>query len=377
MKKFVVLLAVLAMVFAFTAEAMADASVYGSARFRTYWQDVDPDQPGVDSDGDVEWRIGHLTRFGVKFAHGDVTGHFELDARAGQAGATDNIEAGANSSRLGNMRLRLNYGEWNFGAGKLMVGQNYPLFNIAVSGVNYNSGGLQPWGGIAYTDARTSQIRLTFGNLKIAFLPPDTSVVNGATYAGYTDVDTMLPKIELEYDLNVEFGKFQFIGGYQNYSIDATVNGGNSLDVTSYVLAAAGKHNFGAAYFNWGISYRLNGGPYDCWTSVNETPLLNAAGTDLEDTTTLGFVAALGFKLSDMTTLEVSYSKLMAESDLPGTWEDDAQAFAFMAKFTMAPGVYIIPEFLILDNEDIVANGVSTNQTKTTVLGVFWRIDFK
>ena len=383
MKKFIVLFAAFAMVFVFAPAATADVEVYGSARFRTYSADVDPNVAGTSSDRDTEWRIGHLTRFGAKFAAGDVTGRYEIDARAGAAGVTDNNEAGSNASRLGNLRLRLAYGEWNFGSGKLMVGQNYPLFDAAVSGVNYNSGGLMPYGGIGYSDARTSQIRLTFGNLKIAFLPTDTSVINAATtdivnnFSATADVDVSIPKVEIRYNLAAGPAKLDFIGGYQTYDIENSVNGGASIDVTSYVLAARAKLNFGALYFNLGLSYRENGGPYDVWTVVDETPAMNAAGTDLIDVETIGVVGALGFKVSDTCTLEASYSKVMSDQGGTLTNEDDAQAYALIAKFTMAPGVYIIPEFLVLDNEDVVVNGVSTNQTETTVFGVFWRIDFK
>ena len=39
MKKLIVLLAAIAMVGAFTASAIADVELYGSARFRTYYVD--------------------------------------------------------------------------------------------------------------------------------------------------------------------------------------------------------------------------------------------------------------------------------------------------------------------------------------------------
>jgi predicted porin len=52
MKKLIVILAVIAMVGAFTATAMADVELYGSARFRTYYTDTDPGT-GVESDSDL------------------------------------------------------------------------------------------------------------------------------------------------------------------------------------------------------------------------------------------------------------------------------------------------------------------------------------
>ena len=92
MKKLIVILAVIAMVGAFTATAMADVSLYGSARFRSYYATVDNGVAGAESDSDLEWRMGHLTRFGANFKADKITGKFEMDARAGQGGVTDNIE---------------------------------------------------------------------------------------------------------------------------------------------------------------------------------------------------------------------------------------------------------------------------------------------
>ena len=98
-----------------------------------------------------------------------------MDARAGGAGATADNDNDTDASRLGNMRLRQLWGQYDFGSWKFMIGQNYPLYDAPVSGINYYSGGFQKFGGIGYDVARTSQMRLTIGNLRIALLPTDTS----------------------------------------------------------------------------------------------------------------------------------------------------------------------------------------------------------
>lgn len=384
MKKLIIIFAAIAMVASFTATAMADVELYGSARFRTFWQDVDPGG-GADDDSDLEWRMGHLSRFGANFKSDKITGKFELDARAatipqpnGQP-TTQNIEADSGSSGIGDMRLRHLWGEYDFGTFKLMIGQNFPLFDAPVSSINYYSGGLQPLGGMGYTDARTSQLRLTMGNLRIAFLPPDTSLATSTAalpIAG--DVDTTIPKIEVRYDMKLgDTGEINLIGGYQTFDFEGTV-GGIAVDdsVDSYVLGIRGKFNFGPAYLGAGVSYRVNGGPYDVWTvSPYETPVPDGNG-GLEDGDAIGAVVALGYKVSDMLTLEASYAKLMAESDSDALGEDDTQTFALQAKFTVAPGVFIIPEFIFQDNEDIEVAGVDADQGDQTAFGVFWMINF-
>jgi hypothetical protein len=383
MKKLIVILAAIAMVGAFTATAMADVDLYGSARFRTYYADVDNGVVGAESDKDLEWRMGHLSRFGVNFKADKITGKFEVDARAGVGGATANIELGNQGSSLGNMRLRHLWGQYDFGAGKLMIGQNYPLYDAPASGINYYSGGLQPLGGIGYDVARTAQIRLTFGDFRIAFLPPDTSktIPGGTNTIAYSEVNTTLPKIEVRYDLKMDAFALDFIGGYQTYEIEdydhATGVGTQSTeDITSYVLGVRGKANFGPAYANLALTYRVNGNNYGAWTkSLKESPLFQ--GNDLKDATAWGGVAALGYKINDMFTLEASYSMLNSEVDTSLDNEDDMTTWGLIAKITVAPGVYIIPELIFQDNKDVKNNGVATEQGDSTIFGVFWMINFK
>jgi hypothetical protein len=383
MKKLIVILAVIAMVGAFTATAMADVSLYGSARFRTYYADVDNGVPGAESDSDLEWRMGHLTRFGANFKADKITGKFEMDARAGGAGATGNIESDSGASRLGNMRLRQLWGQYDFGAGKLMIGQNYPLYDAPVSGINYYSGGLQKFGGIGYDVARTSQLRLTFGDFRLAFLPPDTSktIPGGTNTINYTEVNTTFPKVEVRYDMKMDAFALNFIGGWQTYEIEdynQAANTGTKAteNVTSYVLGVRGKANFGPAYAGLGLTYRVNGNNYGAWTvSAHESPIFQ--GNDLKDATAFGVVAALGWKVNDMFTLEGSYSMLNSEVDTDLNNEDDATVWGVIGKITLAPGVYVIPEFIYQDNKDRKDNSVTTEQGDATIFGVFWRIDFK
>jgi hypothetical protein len=382
MKKLIVLLAVIAMVGAFTATAIADVSLYGSARFRTYYKDVDNGVAGADSDKDVEWRQGTLNRFGANFKADKITGKLEIDSRSGSAGSLDDIEAGSQASGLGNLRLRHLWGQYDFGMGKLMIGQNYPLYDAPVSGINFYAGGLQKFGGMGYTVARTGQIRLTFGDFRVAFLPPDTSktVPPGSTIP-YSEVNTLFPKIELRYDMKMDAFALNFIGGYQSYEVEdynqALNTGSKSTEnVDSFVLGARGKFNFGPGYAGLGLTYRQNGGEYGAWTvSTKETAIFQ--GNNLKDGKALGIVASLGWKVNDMFTLEGSFASLSSSQDTDLNNEDDALAYGLIGKITVAPGVYIIPELIFQDNKDVITNGVTTEQGDATIFGVFWMINFK
>ena len=172
-----------------------------------------------------------------------------------------------------------------------------------------------------------------------------------------------------------------FMGGWQTYEVEDYVQSSNTgtkatEDVTSYVLGVRGKANFGPAYAGLSLTYRVNGNNYGAWTvSAHESPIFQ--GNDLKDATAFGVVAALGYKINDMFTLEGSYAMLNSEVDTAADNEDDASVWGVIAKITMAPGVYIIPELIFQDNKDVKTGGMATEQGDATIFGVFWRIDFK
>jgi len=375
MKKMMILFAVMTMVGSFTATTLADVDLYGSARFRSYYASVDDGVPGQDSDKDLEWRMGALSRFGANFKSEKITGRFELDARPGSSGMSEDIERGGGASMLGNMRLRHLWGEWDFGIGRLMVGHNFPLYDAPVSGINYYNGGLQKWGGIGYSAARASQLRLTFGDLRLAFLQTDTTR-QWWPLGSFEEANIRYPKIEARYDLRMDVLALSFIGGWQTYEIEDRNGTKETRDINSYVLGARCKTDFGPAYANLALTWRQNGRNYGAWTVSNkETAVLQ--GNDLKDATAWGVVAALGWTINDRWTLEISYAALDSKQDTSLDNEDDAMVWAFLTKITMAPGVYIIPELIYQDNKDVTNDGVVTDQGDTTVIGVFWRIDFK
>ena len=375
MKKLMILLAVITMVGAFTATTMADVDLYGSARFRSYYASVDDGVPGADKDKDLEWQMGFLSRFGANFKSEKITGRFELDARPGQGGYGEDIERGGGASMLGNLRLRHLWGEWDFGAGKLMIGQNFPLYDAPASGINYYSGGLQKWGGIGITAARASQLRLTFGDLRLAFMQTDTTQ-QWTPLGSFEEANIRYPKIEARYDKRIDAFALSFIGGWQTYEIEDRNGTKATKNINSYVLGARAKANFGPAYANLALTWRQNGGNYGAWTAVSkETAVLQ--GNDLKDATAWGVVATLGWIINDKWTLEASHGTLNSKQDTSLDNEDDAMVWCLQSKITMAPGVYIIPELIYQDNKSVTTNGVTTEEGDTTVFGVFWRIDFK
>jgi opacity protein-like surface antigen len=392
MKKIMVFLVALAMVLGFTASAMADATLYGSARFDTFWHDQDEEfanQTDLDDDQDLEWQMGKLSRFGVNFKQGDITGKFEIDARAGSitTGTNMNIEDDSGSSYHGNMRLRHLWGAWNFGAGELCIGHRHSLYTYYVSQFGNDAGaGMAQWGGYNLRYFRASQIRLTFGNLKIAFLTPDTSYkpidVTSATGAevAVIDADTTLPRIELAYTLNLEPVTLDFMGGYQSFEVTNTATGDED-DIDSFVGLVKATANFGPLYLKALVRYAQNGGNYGIWTRCEERAAWYNG--DVEDAEAWGYGVGIGYKVSDMITLEAAFAGTDATNDdLPGKPDDDAMSYGILCKITPAPGVTIQPELMIVDDGDTdYAYRQQTtggdDEGEEVRIGVFWKIDFK
>ena len=390
MKKFIVLLAAFAMVFGFTAKAMADASLYGSARFVTFWHDQDEEwanQADLDDDEDLEWQMGKLSRFGVNFKQGDITGKFEVDARAGSilTGTNLNYEDDSGSSYHGNIRLRHLWGAWNFGSGELCIGHRHSLYTYYVSSFGNNAGaGMAHFSGSNLRYFRASQIRLTFGNLKIAFLTPDTSYkplnyISGAEEA-VLDADTTLPRIEVAYTMKLEPVTLDFMAGYQTFEVTNAATG-TEEDLDSYVGLVKATVNFGPLYMKGLLRYGQNAGNYGIWTRCEERAAWH--NDDIEDVDAWGFGLGIGYKVSDMITLEAAISGTDAENDdLPGKPEDDMTAYGILCKITPAPGVTIQPEIMLVDDGDTdYAYRQQTtggdDEGEELRIGVFWKIDFK
>jgi hypothetical protein len=365
MKKLIVFLAALSMVLGFTVTAaMADADLYGSIRFRTYWADKDTNYAtGATNydDEDLDWRIGFLSRWGVNYKSGNIKGKLEMDTR--------DADQDEGSAELGDVRVRHLYGEWDFGAGKLLIGQTFNPCTVYLSGLGYYSGGLQRFHSTGLKYFRTSQIRLTFDKFMIAFLTPDTE----QDYA-QADIDTTLPRIEARYSLKLDPVTLDFMGGWQQYDVVDALD--NDEDITSYFVGLYAQANFGPTYLKGLVNYRQNGGNYGLWSVVNETAQWN--GSDFDDATAIGYAATIGYKVADNITVEATYAASNAENDdAVGDPEDDASAYSLLVKYSPAPGVIIQPELIYDDREESDYIGADDDQGDALIFGVFWMINFK
>ena len=353
MKKIIVAVAALALM-ASSAYA-ADWNFYGSARVSTFWYDVDVDG-GPDPDTQFDEALQGNARIGAKVKVSDeLTGAFEYGAKNGTA------------------NIRKLYGEWNFGAGKLLVGQDYvPMYLPGSNQVVDDDAALSGWGEV--DGSRQAQIKLTFGDFQIAFVENNTDYFDhGLGDTTDDNVEVVIPMIQVQYALTFDNFVITMAGGYQTFDVD---NGAVDDDVTSWGLGLDVAATFGA----FSITGQVNGG-----TNVGNIYNIDVSdlavgagyavviGDEIVDNDAMGFRVAVGYTFNEMFGVEVGYGYQQTEFDTSGSEEDEVQSYYIQFPITLAPGVHIIPEVGVVDYEDDFAGN---GEDEITYFGAKWQINF-
>ena len=338
------------MVAVFTAALMLIAgsalasewNFYGSARVSTFVKDVDTNTAADDTTSFAQGMQSN-SRIGARVKVNDnLTARFEY--------GTD-------------VNVRILAGEWDFGAGKLLVGQDYTPLAIGLSNMvfngdeNLNSYG-NPYAG------RHPMIRLTFGAFEIAAIEPAEGTLD---IAGAT-TETNMPKVEASYTYRFDKGFVKAIAGYNTFELK---DGAKEYDVDSYAWGIGGKINLGLAYLGANVYGGQNTEVYGMSCAADDDPRIS--GGNIYDTDVLGYILVAGAKINDRITCEAGYGHVKAESDKAGTSDDEATATYVNATITLADGVYIIPEVGFIDNEkDLDGN----EESETVYYGAKWQINF-
>lgn len=344
MKKVVVVLAALVLM-AGSAYA-AEWNFYGSARISTFWSDSETIS-GADGDTQYSEGLHSNSRIGAKVKVSDeLTGGFEYGTLGGDA------------------NIRLLYGEWDFGNGKLLVGQTYAPMSWLWSNQVYGDDNDLLRHGAVYSH-REAQICLTFGDFKIAFINPDDSADN---FTGATQV--IIPAIEMGYTLDLDMVSLDFGAGYSTF--EATV-GGNDEDIDSYVLALGAQFDMAGFFMKGDVYYGENAGNL-LWISVDGTNGHNGGfaaispGGEVLDNECIGFMLIAGYKINDTFTVEAGYG--FTQTELDGNNDDDESATYYVnTTINLAPGVFVVPEVGFFD-------GKEDGDIENFYYGMKWQINF-
>jgi len=349
MKKLFVLIVALGMV-GFTVPAVAaEWSFYGSARMATFWTDVDGGDIKGDDEG-LEWGQQGNARIGARVKGETVGGRFEYGE-------------GPN--------LRMLYGTWNFGSGRILLGQTYTPVNMFYSNQVFGAdNGLLDVGGVY--GGRHAMINLQMAGFEIALVEPQTASPVGTDGDG----DTTTPKIEAAYGFSTDQFNVKVVGGYQTYEVEDSTDAG-TYDVDAWVVAGGGGVDFGPAYVRGNIFVAQN---YSNYGLVNwNLPAGSNAGFaqivagDIEDSDDFGFIAVVGFKASDMLSFEGGYGWVSHELDVSGSNEDETTEYYVQAVITIAPGFFIVPEVGFFDYDE---NGAGVDEGDMTYFGAKWQMNF-
>ena len=351
MRKLFILLAAVAFVFAFTAPAKADVSMSGYVAFNTYWNDVDNPAPTKD-DSDLFWTMdAGCSRLTFNFKEGPFGGLVEIRPN-------------------GDGWLRHWYATWNFGAGTLGIGQSWTPDFASIATAKYNCGGSLSSYGNTGTSARAEMVQLQFGNFKIAGTTPKEPA---AHFVG-GNWDTSIPKLMASYDLNVAMAALKFFGAYQTID-DKVVATEKTYGIDSMSYGVTAALGFGALTVKaalWGGTNIKELG----YGALGFTAYYDAASDSIKDADAIGYGLTLIYKVNDAWTVTGGYFGTESELDRTGTWEDPSAAYVVNATWRVAKNVYITPEYLVQDKDDITQANIVTKEAKTTWYGVYWQIKF-
>lgn len=391
MKKLLVVLLVLGL----AAPAMAaDWNFYGSVRTHLGYYMTDQEYAGgpamdgtigtpgstitADDDEGTLLSVGGQSRFGAAVkASDDLTGNVEFGFNETTRTAT------GGSTKSQDPYLRLLYGTWNFGAGKLMAGKNYtPGTFLGYSGMHGDIGDQGDAnmlvGGLAYI-GRQPQLRVSFGTFDFAVIEQNTAA---ATLGTMTDKDFDFPRMEAAYVFRTPVIAIRPVVGYQTYEVE---NATDSETIESYMAGLGVSLTLGPAYVKATASYLQNPGNY----GQTNLLVLNGAGVNLtnarligdsvEDAELIQGTFVVGMKFSPAFGIEAGFGYGNAEVDTSDsdTAEQTGMLYYLQAPITVAKGVQIIPEIGMLDRGDLEQTGLDDiDQGTLTYVDVNFRIDF-
>jgi hypothetical protein len=398
MKKLTIIALVVAVTAFFAVSASANEwNLYGSARMATYWTSQDyggdtEDQWGRGSVDELQWQMQVNSRVGATVKGDQIEGRFEFSVTSDGGG--------------GNVGARRLYGVWKFTEGwGLKVGKDYTPITFFLSGQVFdNDQGLLNVGN-AY-GSRRAQLAVEGmagpGMLKVALIDPTTGALTVNPAPGFT-VDTTteakLPKLEASYDFKLSdtmsiqgFGGWQYFKQLQAITAQAApgVTNQRSDSVTSYMFGVGADLNFGPMYVKPQVSWYRNGASAG-WLSefvglgnpvnpltgdpISQVPFIAQDGT-IVDQDSLMAMLALGFKPTESLGLEAGggYLRTKDDNDTANTYME----YYLQAVWTLAKGVYLVPEVGYRDYGDLEPGGVAPDVDLGNLwyAGAKWQIDF-
>jgi hypothetical protein len=340
-----------------------------------YYTFNDDEVPGYNyDDTDLTYDDGQSRLF-VNFKNGPYKGLFEIRAGENVTGADT---------------LFYYWMEYDFGVGRVMLGQHDPLTWDAIL--------LPPpvKSGIAHMLGHSVApgIYLTFPigdngtEIAVSALKPDDwsqFVSGGYIVPTAVDEDHLIPSLEARLNLPVGNFKMALSGGYDMYSeVDAT---DKEYDINSYMFGASvryfqpdGDYILEATLYKDHNNYSHGGPPnqkgYYWYAAFGAAftsdyygdPKYDEATDSIIDSDYVGYALGVNYFFNETISLHVGVSQGWTEDDYGN--EDPSIGYEIIANIKLTDFLYLTPFFHVTDWLDRTPVGEdSIEEGKTTVLG--------
>lgn len=348
----------------------ADVNFYGWAAVDTFYNQVtnsvDNDTSGFDQ------HIRDDSRIGANFTNGAFGGKVELGfGDSGNASATAGYTTPATHKAV---TLRLGYGTWNFGSGKLIVGQDWNRYTSLVNQVHGSGSGVGY--GVMFDD-RLAQIRVDMNNgFYFAAIKPNGNVVNNnqeiaSTTAGTdpTGNSSYLPKLNVGYAGKAGGVTYNvgLVGQFYDYNNTAT-NSENIVALAGYLNGAA---TYGATTLKYNLAVGQNMG------SMGFGSHLGYDTAKLDDTMNYEAHLQLTQKLSDTYSVNLGANYVYDKPKADGRQAEDKMLLFVNMPIQMAKYVTLTPEISYYDQLDESGFADSDNsKAQAWAIGANWKINF-
>lgn len=204
------------------------------------------------------------------------------------------------------------------------------------------------------------------GGLQVALLRPSTPEVAAFNITETTNIDTIMPKIEVSYDFTAGPVGVGVFGGMNTYDeVDAT---DQDTSIDSNLMGIRANVAFGRYLCKAGTYFGTNLGTYGF--AGGGKPTYTA---ELNDSHDMGYFLVAVFKASDTLSVQAGYGYSEREVDLAGPKTDDGAAYYVQAKIDFAKNIWVVPEIGKFDYKD---NAAGMDEGDQTYFGAKWEIRF-
>lgn len=412
MKKWGIGLAAGMTAMALSAPAMAlDVTPYGAIRVATFWMQNDfYNAAGLKkSDNDFSLDLQGDSLVGIRVKEGNFSAVAELGAYNPKVYSTGAYQSSpAPAKTIGNTginpEVRLLFGEWDFGGGKVRIGKTPSPYVYRTQQVWDSDGGMNGYGSL--WDGRYAQIKLTLDNgLYFTAMQPrkgaasnNTDNINtaaalaqfsdtGNTYSlvAYNNYNTVMPKMVIGYEGKVS--KLAYGGGvaynfYNVESFNASATKTANYDIHSYLIYFHGKLDLAPVELSYNVFGGRNTG--DLMSTANTAYVVSGAAGNGHNTagyfnmanaanaSTFGGWGQIGYTVDKKWKVYAGASYVV--DDHKNSIHADERFASFInAQYQVTKNFKIVPEFDFIND---MQNSAGAKEPRQFIVGAKWEMVF-